>query len=302
MQAKENKRTILPYIILIVLFALLSIILAVLLMMNNDKLKTLEAEKESQRQAFQFELDSLLIEHENVKLEYANLTNVLQEKDSIIQANAQEIRRLLDTQWEYVKVQRKLEQLRKISQGYLRQMDSLYTVNRELQAENVQIRASYERERQLTQELKKDKENLIVKVEEASILRAFSITATPYSVRGATRKTETDRAKRVDMISICFSLAQNSIAVAGTRNVYIRIARPDKKILIAGLGDDYSFMFKGNVLQFSLNRQLDYQNEEIQVCGDWINRLTYEPLQPGTYFVNIFADDHEIGQTSFILR
>lgn len=302
MEAQENKKTSWPYIILIAVFALLSIILAVFLIMNSGKLRTLEAEKESQRQAFQYELDSLLIEHENVKQEYASLTSVLRDKDSIIQANAQEIRRLLDTQWEYVKVQRRLEQLRNISQGYLRQMDSLYTVNRELKAENVQIRASYERERQLTQELKKDKENLIEKVEEAAILRAFNITATPFNVRGATRQTETDRARRVDMIRICFSLAQNNIAVSGTRNVYIRIARPDNKILVAGLGDDYSFIFKGNVLQYSLTRQVDYQNDEIQVCADWINRLTQEPMQAGTYIVNIFADDHEIGQTSFILR
>jgi len=301
-QINSQKTSKLPLIIIAIL-ALLAIILAVFLITNTGKLRELEQEKEAQRLIFQYELDSLLIEHENIKREYGDLAVTLNEKDSIIQANAREIKRLLDTQWEYVRVRRQLERLREISQGYLRQMDSLYTVNRELVAENVRIRASYERERALSRELQQDREVLIEKVEEAAVLRAFNILATPINIRGISgRETETDRARRTDRIRICYALAENSIATAGTRNVYVRIARPDNKILVAGLGDEYAFIFRGNVLQYSLIRQVDYQNEEIKICADWIYRETQEPLMAGTYYVNIFADDHEIGQTSFVLR
>jgi hypothetical protein len=303
MEERENKKTSKLPLIIIVLLALMAVILAVILIMNANRLRMLESEKEAQRLSFQYELDSLLIEHENVKREYGNLVTTMSEKDSIIQANATEIKRLLNTQWEYVQVQRKLELLRNISQGYLRQMDSLYTVNRELKAENVQIRASFERERMLTRELQQDKETLIEKVEEAAVLRAFNISATPLNIRGmGGRETETDRARRVDRIRICFLLAGNTIAPAGNRPVYIRIAQPDNKILIAGLGDEYAFIYKGNILQYSLTRDVDYQNEELQLCTDWINRNTQEPMLSGTYVVNIFSDDHEIGQTSFTLR
>lgn len=303
MESQDIKRNSKVPLIIIALLALLAIILAVFLILNTGKLQTLRAEKESQRLAFQFELDSLIIEHENVKMEYGNLTKTLTEKDSIIQANAKEIKRLLDTQWEYVKVQRKLEQLRNISQGYLRQMDSLYTINRELKAENIQIRANYERERMLTRELQKDKEVLADQVEEAAVLKAVNISATPVTIRGLTgREAETDRVRRVDLIRICFSLAANNITEAGKRNVYIRIARPDNKILIAGLGDDYSFIYKDNVMQYSIMREIDYQNQELQLCADWVNRNTKELMMAGTYIVSIFADDHEIGQTSFSLR
>lgn len=303
METQEKKRSNRPQMIVIIILILLAMVLGVFLMINTGKLQDLQKEKEAQGQAFQYELDSLLIEHENVKNEYGNLVVTMSEKDSIIQANAKEIRRLLDTQWEYVKVQRKLEQLRKISQGYLRQMDSLYTVNRELKAENVQIRASYERERMLTRELQKDRESLTEKVEEAAVLRAFNITATPVNVRSLSgRESETDRARRVDFIRVCYTLAENSLTAAGRRDVYIRIARPDNLILAAGLGDDYSFIYKGNVMQYSIMRNVDYQNEETEVCGNWINRNTQEPMMTGTYVVSIFADDHEIGQTSFTLR
>jgi flagellar basal body-associated protein FliL len=303
MEATENRRSSWLSLIIIIILALLAIVLGILLFLNTDKLTELETEKETQRTAFQYELDSLLIEHENVKLEFGNLTDVLNQKDSLIMANASEIKRLLDTEWEYVKVQRKLEQLRNISQGYLRQMDSLYTENRELKTENVEIRANFEREKMLTQELQKEKETLTEQVEEAGVLRAFNITAIPLNIRGiGGKQVETDRARRVDLIRVCYSLAANKFTPAGKRDVYVRIAQPDNMILVAGLGDDYSFMYKGNVMQYSMTREVDYQNEEIEICANWINRDTKEPMMTGTYVVTIFADDNEIGQTSFTLR
>lgn len=303
MEATESKRSSWLPLIIIIILALLAVVLGVLLVLNKGKLNTLETEKEAQRNAFQYELDSLLIEHENVKQEFGNLADVLNQKDSLILANAREIKRLLDTEWEYVKVQRKLEQLRSISQGYLRQMDSLYTENRELKAENVTIRANFEREKLLTLELQKDKVTLTEKVEEAAVLRAFNITATPLNIRGLNGKqSETDRARRVDLVRVCYSLAANTLTPAGKREVYVRIAQPDNMILVAGLGDDYSFVYKENVMQYSLTRQVDYQNEEIEICANWINRNTQEPMMAGTYIVSIFADDNEIGQTSFTLR
>ncbi|NLN95969.1 MAG: hypothetical protein GX128_07360 [Bacteroidales bacterium] len=303
MNAQENKKPSLLNIIVIAALALLAIILVFFLVKNSNKVRDLQAEKEAQRLAFQYELDSLLTEHEAIKTEYGNLTELLAEKDSIIQVNAVEIKQLLDTQWEYVKVQRKLERLRVISQGYLHQMDSLYTLNRELQAENEQVKAKYEHERSLTKELQKDKETLIEKVEEAAILRAYNIKATPLNLKGVHNKeSETDRARRTDLIRVCFSLAENNIAPSGMKDVYLRIARPDNIILVAGLGDDYSFVFNDNVLQYSAMRQVDYQNAELKVCADWINRNKAEPMQTGVYVVNIFHGDNEIGQTSFTLK
>ena len=303
MNAQENKKPSLLNIIVIAALALLAIILVFFLVKNSNKVSDLQAEKEAQRLAFQYELDSLLTEHEAIKTEYGNLTELLVEKDSVIQANAVEIKQLLDTQWEYVKVQRKLERLRVISQGYLHQMDSLYTLNRELQAENEQVKAKYEYERSLTKELQKDKETLIEKVEEAAILRAYNIKATPLNLKGAHNKeSETDRARRTDLIRVCFSLAENNIAPSGMKDVYLRIARPDNMILVAGLGDDYSFVFNDNILQYSAMRQVDYQNAELKVCADWINRNKAEPMQTGVYVVNVFHGDNEIGQTSFTLK
>lgn len=289
--------------LIMILLALVTAVMLFLFISNNARIKELLAEKEVQRTAFQKELDSLLADHERVKEEFGNLTVALHAKDSIIQANAVEIRKLLDTQWEYVKVQRKLAQLRRISQGYLRQMDSLYTVNRELMEENVHIRASFERERRIVQDLQKDKATLTDKVELASVLQAININTTGLITRGgAEREGKTDRTRRLDKIRVCFQLANNPVAPPGKRDLYIRIARPDEAILQAGYGDEFAFIHNGEVLQYSMKETIEYNNKPVSVCANWIYRDRNEPLQAGVYSVTIFCDDNIIGQAYFELR
>lgn len=288
------------WILIIVLIAALAL-LAWLYLSTRSRLGGLLEEKEMQRVEQKQELDSLIAEHNNIKLEYGTFSDSLASKDSIIQANALEIRKLLDTQYEFYKVKKKLDRLRVISQGYLKQIDSLYTVNRELKEENEQIRSSYQKEQQKTSTLQKDKEALTEKVTMAAVLRAYQITA--IGVRGSgTKERATDKAKRVERIKVCFTLGENPLLSAGAKLVYIRIARPDKLILSQGKGDDYSFSYKGEILQYTTRETANYQNLAINLCSYWVNRSTKEDLPEGTYVVTVYADDTEIGQTSFELK
>ncbi len=125
---------------IVIVLAIVVIGLIIMLFSTRSNLKGLLAEKEQQRLELKQELDSLLVEHEKVKVEYGQLADSLLIKDSVIQANATEIRRLLDTEWEYYKVKKKLGQLQLVAQGYVMQIDSLYRVNASLSEENVAIK------------------------------------------------------------------------------------------------------------------------------------------------------------------
>ncbi len=122
--------------ITIIILSLAVIALIIWIFYQRSQFSGLVKEKEAEKIELQSELDSVLTEHNRIKAEYGTLSDSLAAKDSIIQANAIEIRKLLDTQWEYNKVRKKLAMLQQITQGYVRQIDSLYTVNRELVAEN----------------------------------------------------------------------------------------------------------------------------------------------------------------------
>lgn len=297
---EKNKRNGPWIIIVVVLFAALAL-LAWLYLSTRSRLGNMLEEKETQRTELQHELDSLITEHNSIKLTYGSLSDSLAGKDSLIQANAVEIRKLLDTQYEFFKVKKKLDRLRVISQGYLKQMDSLYTVNQVLREENEQIRSSYQKEQQKSNSLLKDKEALTEKVSSAAILKAYKITGA--GVRGnGDKERATDKAKRVEKVKVCFTLSENSLLSAGRKDIYVRIARPDKTILARGKGDEYSFTYKGEILQYSIKETVNYQNQSIDLCLYWINRSLKESLPAGSYVVSVYTDDFEIGQSVFELK
>ncbi|MBR5911111.1 MAG: hypothetical protein IKZ55_03935 [Bacteroidales bacterium] len=265
-------------------------------------LKELEAEKEMQRMDFQAEVDSLLRVHNELKDSYGELSQELAEKDSIIQADAVEIKRLLDSQWDYNRVKKKMAELQTIAQKYVRQMDSLYTVNRELVAENERIREEFQAERRQNTNLTRQKEELTNKVNQAATLKIHSLTANPVRFKGGSKETETDKANRAERVRIDFTLAQNDLVEAGSKIFYVRIADPTKAIISKGSGDEYSFNANGETLQFTEKVRVNYDNKETGVRAYYVKPDAYE-MMPGTYFIDIYEQGGKlIGQTSFVLK
>jgi hypothetical protein len=298
---KKDKRPIWLYAIL----GLLAIALVFLLVRNsslkNDK-EELEAEKEMQRIDFQAEVDSLMKVHNELKENYGELSQQLAEKDSIIQADAVEIKKLLDSQWDYYRVKKKLAALQEISQHYVRQMDSLYTVNRELVAENERIREEYQNERRQNTNLTRQKEELANKVNQAATMKLYNYTAQAVRFKGNGSETSTDRASRAERIRIDFTLAANDIVPPGTKLFYVRIADPKRAIISKGTGDEYSFKSNGETLQFTEKVRVNYDGKETQVRAYYTKPDAFE-MMPGTYFIDVYEEGGKlIGQTGIDLK
>ena len=172
-------------------------------------------EKELQRADLEQQLNTLVIEHEKVKEEYGALSDSLTVKDSIIQANAVEIKQLLNTKWEYYKVKKKLEQLQGIAQGYVHQMDSLYRVNDALEQENVAIKKDLTQVRKEKETLEEVEKELTQKVEVASVLQAHNVVASGIRLRsGGKKEVPTTKARKMEKVKVCFILGANEIAAA----------------------------------------------------------------------------------------
>ncbi len=265
-------------------------------------LNTLEAEKELQRADFQAEVDSLMRVHNELKESYGELSQELAEKDSIIQADAVEIKQLLDSQWDYNRIKKKVTALQAISQKYVKQMDSLYTVNRELVAENERIREEYQGEVRKNNNLTRQAEELTGKVNLASTLKIYNLNADAVRFKGGRTETETDKASKAERIKIDFTLAQNDLVNAGTKVFYIRIADPTKAIISKGKGDEYAFESNGEMLQYTEKVSINYDNKEASVRAYYIKPSAYEMI-PGYYFVDVYEQGGRlVGQTSLELR
>ena len=301
----ENKKRSNQPIWLYAILGLLAIAL-VFLLVRNSSLKTdkeaLEAEKEMQRLDFQAEVDSLMKVHNELKESYGELSLELAEKDSIIQADAVEIKKLLDSQWDYNRIKKKVAALQDISQRYVRQMDSLYTVNRELVAENERIREEFQAERRQNTNLTRQKEELTNKVNQAATMRISNYKAKAVRFKGGGKESDTDRASRAERIRIDFNVAANELIEPGTKLFYVRIADPKRAIISKGTGDEYSFKSNGETLQFTEKVRVNYDGTETAVRAYYVKPDAYE-LMPGTYFIDVYEEGGKlIGQTTVDLK
>lgn len=298
MEERETNNRTFKIIIGILILAL--VILGFWTFRQRSELTSLIKEKDFEKADLQQQLDSVVAEHNRTKQAYGALSDSLKTKDSVIQANAVEIRNLLGTKWEYEKVKKKLAMLQTIAQGYVRQMDSLYTVNQQLHAENEKIREDFRNEQSKSQSLVKDKEELTERVHQAAILRAYDVTSTALKLKGGNKESPTDKASRTDRVNVCFTIGENPLVKPGKKIIYVCISRPDKIVVTKTKYD--TFMFNGQSLPYSIREDIDYTGKAMNVCVKWTKRENDKPAMKGTYTVTVYSEEKEIGSGTFELK
>jgi hypothetical protein len=190
------------------------------------------------------------------------------------------------------KYKSEISTMREIMKSYIVQIDSLNTRNNLLVAENKDVKQQISKVQKTNVELSKVKEELSSKVELASVVQAKDIVAVALN----TKRKETTRIDRIDKLRICFTLRENPIALAGEKVVYMRIIRPDS--LVIATSPDNLFEYKKGKLIFSANRNVEYLNQDIDMCifvdntGDFI---------PGNYSVELYLEGNLIGRCTLML-
>lgn len=300
---EAKKGNALGYKLIIVVMAAIIAILLWLLFTSKQLVTEANDQKEEIRLVLTGELDSLLVEHHEVQTEYGELTDQMSVKDSIINANALEIKKLISKNADYNRIKKKLAYLRSITQSYVDQIDSLFTVNASLKEEVTTYKTNYTSEKAKSTTLAEEKEHLTEIINTAaSVIQAYNVQGLTYHLKGKNMKeVETVKARRVDRVKICFSLGANLVAKPGPKTIYVRISRPDKLIIAKGRGDEYSFEANGAKLQYSLKKEIDYQNKTMDVCTQWDKR-TKSAAMTGTYEITVWLDGVQIGASSFTLE
>lgn len=282
-------------------FAVAAIIAVYLFLNTKTELTELQTEKEAQRVELQANLDGLMADHNQLKAENGELTATLAEKDLEIQAKAKEIEEALKFKWSFYSVNKKFKELQKVSDGYVKQIEELKAANQELTAENAMVKGKFAAEQQKTSELSKIKAHLTEKVNKASLLKTFKVSAIGLKIKSSGKEVTTDKSRRINNIKVTFGVAKNVIAKAGTRDFYIRIAQPDSKILAKGQGDEYAFTFKGEKLQFSVAKSVDYANDNLMV-NCYYALADKQKLAAGEYKVEVYEGNNVIGHANFMVK
>lgn len=272
-----------------VILAAALIFLVVMYFDQKNKMIEMETVLTQEKDSLANELRLMVHGYDTLKTDNDTLmANLEREKKKIVQlleinaSNVQLIR----------KYKAEIGTMREIMKGYIVQIDSLNTLNKQLVAENTDIKQQITEVQNTNVELSKAKDELSSKVQVASVIQAKDINAVTLNKK----KKETSRLNNIDKLRICFTLRENPIAAPGEKEVFMRVIRPDS--LVITTSPDNLFDYKGNKLVYSASRLVDYMNQDIEMCifvdntGDFI---------VGTYNVELYLENNIIGRTTFAL-
>jgi len=201
--------------------------------------------------------------------------------------------------WTIRQLRKETESLRNIMKGYLVTIDSLNTLNIELEAENLEIKGELTQEKRKTRSLEKKSDDLSKIITKGAQLQALNMWAGTIKVRSNGNQVETDRASKAQKVKSCFTLSENTISKSGNKNLYFRVISPEGSVLTDTNSSGETFDYEGVKGLYTMIRKVDYQNKAMDLCIYWD---IPNPLTPGFYLVEIYADKALIGRTSFDLK
>ena len=218
-----------------------------------------------------------------------NLTAQLEKEQQRTEELLEELKRVKSSDAaEIMRLKKELATLRKVLQSFVHQIDSLNRLNEELTQENSNLKTQNQQAQQHISNLSSQNESLSSKVEIASQLDATGIWAEGRNKKGKAAK----KIKDVKKFVIGFRIARNVTTSTGIRSIYLRISTPTGDVLTKG----GTFQYENRNLEYSIRKDIEYTGEEQSVQVYWD---VAEALSAGTYRVDIFADGHNIGTSSF---
>ena len=280
-------------IILLLSILLVSIMIFVIIRENQYK-ENLETviQYEEEKNSLRDNLDDLIDEHEILKDEYADLSSQLVDRDSTILAYADEIKQLLRTKGELSKARSKIERLKEISKRYVSSIDSLYTLTQTLQLENDSVKKAIRVIASRNKSLEKFNQDLSERVFTASVLRIDNIQVEGVYYRSSGREVTTNRAAKIQNLSICFDIIENKVTDSGLKEIYIRIIDPKGDILNVANKIQETIIENDSLVQYTTSYNFDYQNKKISVCHLWTRGNI---LISGIYYFEFIIDGNVIG-------
>lgn len=222
---------------------------------------------------------------------YNNLDSLLTIANGKIDEQRRKINNLNKQAADVNQLKAQLEELRKLKDSLLDQVDDLIQDNRKLKAQNVALGKSVET-------LKEEKAELTQKVEVASALKISTMKVTAYKIKGSGKKVETSMAKRAKRVEVCCDIMENTVSKKGTKNLYLKITSPQGTTLSTS---DASFKLAGTneESRYSTLSTIDYNNQKENICLYWEQDQKFDE---GMYKVEVYCDGYLSGEGSVELK
>ncbi len=196
------------------------------------------------------------------------------------------------------KMRKENETLRTIMKGYVRQIDSLNTMNLKLTSVLDETTSKLNSTTQERDDYKQQAETSADQVKKGSRLQAYNFSSGGFRMKLNNLPEPASRAKQVVQIKSSFTLSENPITAAGKKTVYMQVINPDGKVLQTRTSNTVSTEY--GVVAYSDKKEIDYQNQRLDIAIYY--DLRGEELVKGNYKVKIYCDGNLVGSDSFTLK
>jgi hypothetical protein len=173
--------------------------------------------------------------------------------------------------------------------------------NEVLFGENTNLKTTQNQLSDTISTLKTNNQDLTQKVAIASRLEAQNIQVNVINNRGKEKDDNDDefKAKKVDKIKVSFKLGNNEVAAKETKEILMRLIEPDGSALYNLSTGSGTFMLNGEETFYTAKRDIVFDNTQQAVSFVYSKGAEYKR---GLHTIEIYADGHQIGKTTFTLK
>ena len=289
----DAEKSIRGYRIVIIILSVILVALSILYfsihrqqMLDNELLQ-------ADRDSIQNDLGRLMDDYDNLRVSNDSISASLSVERE--RADSLMTRLKKERSWNLAKIkqyEREVGTLRTAMKDYIRQIDSLNTLNQKLISENVSYRKEISSANLRAEMAEEKAAELDNKVKVGSVLRARDISLSALN----DRSKPVSRIKNASRLRVDFVLSGNELAMPGNKALYLRIISPDGYVLTTEAMP--SFEFEGERLTYSAMREVDYQNQDLEV-GIY---FTSSGFAGGTYRMELYTEGRLIGQAQVAMR
>ncbi|EEI91602.1 hypothetical protein ACR78F_02930 [Sphingobacterium spiritivorum] len=296
-QRKRDSSKIYFFIIAIAALLATNIYFYVKFRSSGEKVYTLTVQKES----LQIEIDRIEAELDNLNEENVALSEAMKKSELQARKIIADLRKELEAN---VLTTEQLNQARKIVASLKVDVSGLKTDIADLKAKNEML----EKENEILNSKVSEGESKISgltahnsdlkdKVTTASAVKVSNITINGLQEKRKGRVEVETRAKRVDKLEINFTIADNTLAKTGAKEIFVRIINPQGN-LIAQSND--IFYVHGEKLQYTFKESINFTNNGEEYKFLWQEES--KDFAKGAYTILLYADNAIMGRSSVILK
>ena len=190
------------------------------------------------------------------------------------------------------------EVLRSIMRGYVKQIDSLNTLNIKLTSVLDETNTRLTETTTERDTYKKDAEQKSEQLKKGAKLQAYGFNSEALRMKLNNTTEPTTKAKNVIQMRSSFTIGENQIASSGRKSVYLQIVGPNGEVLQSKA--NYVMETENGQQGYSDKKDIDYNNQAIDLTIYY--DLKGLEVGKGNYKVRVYCEGQLIGTDSFTLK